>query len=157
MNFRNFRKSFATISTQYTTTSYGDDEKENSDYACKLLQGGEHCDSGGGNDDGDGAPRYRRFAEKGEKKEEVVNVEKPRRNLKRRCIDSNRRLSYSTADLQGTSRLVDIRRYCPAILPPPLFTPSVTRAQKCSSPLKKCPLSPPPTSSLLRMCTHYLV
>lgn len=43
-----------------------------------------------------------------------MNVEKPRRNLKRRCIDSNRRLSYSTAaDLQGMSRL-DIRRYCPA-------------------------------------------
>lgn len=136
----------------------GDDEKENSKnyYACKLLQGGEHCDSG---DDGggDGAPRCRRLAEKGEKKEEVVNVEKPRRNLKRRCIDSDRRLSYSTAaDLQGTSRMVDVRRYRPAIphLHPSSLPPS--RAQKRSSPLKKCPLSPPPTSSLPRMCTHYL-
>ncbi|KYN21824.1 hypothetical protein ALC57_05807 [Trachymyrmex cornetzi] len=70
--------------------------------------------NGGGSDGGvggDGAPG-RRYAEKGEEKEEVVNVEKPRRNLKRRCIDSNRQLSYSTAaDLRGMSRLVDVRRY----------------------------------------------
>ncbi|EGI70131.1 hypothetical protein G5I_00888 [Acromyrmex echinatior] len=66
-------------------------------------------DNGGGSDGGvggDGAPG-RRYTEKGEEKEEVVNVEKPRRNLKHRCIDSNRQLSYSTgADLRGMSRLI---------------------------------------------------
>ncbi|KYN01646.1 hypothetical protein ALC62_07618 [Cyphomyrmex costatus] len=49
------------------------------------------------------------YAEKGEEKEEVVNVEKPRRNPKRRCIDSNRQLSYildCAADLRGMSRLI---------------------------------------------------
>ncbi|KYQ57427.1 hypothetical protein ALC60_03388 [Trachymyrmex zeteki] len=71
----------------------------------------KRCDDGGGGGSdggvgGDGAPG-RRYAEKGEEKEEVVNVEKPRRNLKRRCIDSNRQLSYSTAaDLRDMSRLI---------------------------------------------------
>lgn len=109
---------------------YGDDEKENGAATRTNFFGEENvatvvlvvmaCQAGGS---------------RRKEKEEVVNVEKPRRNLKRRCIDSNRRLSYSAAaDLQGTSRLVDIRRYCPAIPPPP-FTPlRSVRTQKRFSP-----------------------
>lgn len=83
---------------------YGNDGKENEATTRANFFGEENVGDGGGDgsDGGVGAPS-RRPAEKGEKKEEVVNVEKPRRNPKRRCIDSNRRLSYSTAaDLRGT-------------------------------------------------------
>lgn len=135
---RNFRKSFATNkhARVSVSTMYGNDGKENEATTRANLFGEENVGDGGGDGSdggGVGAPS-RRLAEKGEKKEEVVNVEKPRRNPKRRCIDSNRRLSYSTAaDLRGTSSLVDVRRYCPAIPPPP-FTPAVPYAHK-SAPL----------------------
>lgn len=127
-----------------------------SGYASANFSGEENGDGSDGGVGGDGAP-CRRSAEKGEEKEEVVNVEKPRRNPKRRCIDSNRWLSYpAAADLPGTSRLTDIRRYCPAIPPPPFLTSLRTRTKALLSAREKCPLSPPPTSSLPRMRTHYL-
>lgn len=119
--------------------------------------GEENVGDGGGDgsDGGVGAPS-RRLAEKGEKKEEVVNVEKPRRNPKRRCIDSNRRLSYSTAaDLRGTSSLVDVRRYCPAIPPPP-FTPAVPYAHKSAPLLSRSVHSRRPLLLLFLVCAHII-
>jgi len=139
--FADSRKSIATTSTNESlpgsdhdkyTMSYDNDKKENEATMRVNFSGEEkRCDDSGGGSDGgvggDGAPG-RRYAEKGEEKEEVVNVEKPRRNLKRRSIDSNRQLSYSTvADLRGMSKLVDVRRYCPPI--PPLLPPFRTHTK----------------------------
>lgn len=97
----NFRKSFATTSTRESlpggehdkyTMLYGDDERENEATTHTSFFGEENvamvvsvvmaCQAGGS---------------RRKEKEEVVNGEKPRRNPKRRCIDSNRRLSYSAA------------------------------------------------------------
>jgi len=138
--------------------SYSDDEKENEAATRANFFREENDGNSSGSDGGaggDGAPN-KRLAEKGEEKEEVVNVEKPRRNLKRRCIDSNRRLSYSTAaDLRGTSRLVDVRRYCPAIPPPP-FTPSVPYAYKSAPLLSRSVHSRRPLLLLFSSYVHTL-
>lgn len=143
------------------TMSYGNDEKENEATMRANFSGEEkRCDDGGGGGSdggvgGDGAPG-RRYAEKGEEKEEVVNVEKPRRNLKRRCIDSNRQLSYSTAaDLRDMSRLVDVRRYRPAIPPPP-STPSVPYAYKSAPLLPRSVHSRRPLLLLFLICVHII-
>lgn len=109
------------------TKLYDDDEKENEATTRTNFFGEENvavvsvvmaCQAGGS---------------RRKEKEEVVNVEKSRRNLKRRCIDSNRRLSYSPLISRARPDWIDIRRYCPAIPPPP-FTPSALYAHK-SAPL----------------------